>query len=79
MISRLCPRLPAWFCALDLFRARLGLDAVQSVEGRHERQPEAVLDRMTGQARQPVVRMDRVRGRVHRAGQGVGLDWSSGR
>ncbi len=50
MISDSAPRPPAWFRALDLFRARLCLNAVQSVEGRHERQPEAVLDRMTGQA-----------------------------
>jgi len=69
---RLGSRPSARFRAFDLFRARLGLHPVQGVERRYERQPEAVLDRMTSQTRQPVVGMDGIRGRVTRAEHGMG-------
>ena len=46
--------------ALGLGVAGLGLDPGQRVEGRHQRQVELVLEPVAGDARQPVVGVDRV-------------------
>ena len=58
---RLGPRAAARLGALHLFRARLGLHAVEGVERRDERQAEAVLYRMPGETRKPVVGMNCLR------------------
>ncbi len=46
--------------ALGLLVARFGLDASEGVKGRDEREPELVLQAVSREARQPVVRMDDV-------------------
>ncbi len=48
---------------LDFLGARLGLDPVEGVEGRHQRQVELMLDRVAGDPAEPVVGVDRVEGR----------------
>ena len=52
-------RRPGLGC-LDLLRAGLGLNPVERVERRDERELEAVLDGVTGEPRQPVIGVDGV-------------------
>ncbi len=50
---------PVRHVGLDLFRYRLGLHAIEGVEGAHQRQVQLVFDHMARKPRKPVIGMHR--------------------